>query len=270
MHTQYLDIHGVRVAIHQSDGDGPAVLLVHGNSASGRAFKHQLEGLLGAALRLYALDLPGHGLSGDAPDPATVYTLPGYATILVAVAAQLGLQNAVFAGWSLGGHIILEASSQLPDAAGFCIFGTPPLAYPPNMEAAFLPDPAMAILFKESLTEEEVAIRVAGQFMEGTPLPELFLEDVRRSDGRFRTTLLASIGTVGFADEVEIVKRLTKPLAVIHGVHDRVVNGDYIARLEMPTLWRGAIQMIPEASHTPHWETPAAFDALLGDFVREC
>jgi pimeloyl-ACP methyl ester carboxylesterase len=37
----------------------------------------------------------------------------------------------------------------------------------------------------------------------------------------------------------------------------------------MPTLWRGAVQVIPGAGHTPHWETPEAFDALLAAFVNE-
>jgi hypothetical protein len=29
------------------------------------------------------------------------------------------------------------------------------------------------------------------------------------------------------------------------------------------------VQTIAEASHTPQWETPAQFDALLGAFLRE-
>lgn len=269
MTTQYLDINGMRVAVHQSSGDGPAALLVHGNSASARAFRHQLEGPLGEEFRLYAIDLPGHGQSEDAIDLVGTYSLPGYARVVVAAAQQLGIADAVFAGWSLGGHIVLEASGQLPDAAGFCIFGTPPLAYPPAMELAFLPDPAMGILFQEQLNEEEIQVRVAGMFQPGAQLPQEFFEDVRRSDGRFRSALLNSLGTVGFIDEVQIVANLTQPLAVLHGGRERVVNGDYIASVPMPTLWRGAVQTIAEAGHTPHWETPDQFDVLLGAFLRE-
>jgi pimeloyl-ACP methyl ester carboxylesterase len=269
MNTQYLDIGGMRLAVHQSSGDGPPALLIHGNSASARSFQHQLEGSLGAAFRLYALDLPGHGMSDDALDPAATYSLPGFAGVVVGAARQLDVTDAIVVGWSLGGHIVLEASEQLPGAAGFCIFGTPPLAYPPVMEQAFLPDPANAILFKEDLSEEEVRVRVAGLLQPGAQLPEPFLEDMRRSDGRFRTALLNSLGTIGFKDEVQIVANLAQPLAVLHGGRERVVNGDYIGALTMPTLWRGAVQLIAKAGHTPQWEAPDQFDALLGAFLRE-
>jgi len=49
----------------------------------------------------------------------------------------------VIVGWSLGGHIALEAASALPDAAGFVIFGTPPVSGPADMPEAFLPNPAL-------------------------------------------------------------------------------------------------------------------------------
>ncbi|NTW03474.1 MAG: alpha/beta hydrolase [Oscillochloris sp.] len=269
METTFLTIDGMQIAVHQSGGSGPAALFVHGNSASGKAFLKQLDGPLGAQYRLAAIDLPGHGMSDNASDPAAIYTLPGFARVVVEVIRTLGLEQAVLIGWSLGGHIVLEASADVPNAAGLLIFGTPPLAFPPDMAAAFLPDPAMGILFQETLNEEEVHIRVAGQFAPGAALPELFYDDIRRSDGIFRTTLINSLGTIGFRDEVQIVATLTKPLAVLHGEHERVVNGDYIAALAMPSLWRGAIQTIPGAGHSPFWETPEAFDALVSDFISE-
>ena len=42
----------------------------------------------------------------------------------------------------------------------------------------------------------------------------------------------------------------------------------YISGLKMPTLWRGAIQFIPDAGHTPNWEQPEAFNALLEAFIQ--
>ena len=35
------------------------------------------------------------------------------------------------------------------------------------------------------------------------------------------------------------------------------------------TLWRGAVQIIPGAGHTPQTETPETFSALLSAFVDE-
>ena len=56
---------------------------------------------------------------------------------------------------------------------------------------------------------------------------------------------------------------------MLQGAEEQLVNAAYIAALKMPTLWRGAVQVIPGAGHTPHWEAPEAFDALLDAFLTE-
>ena len=158
MEPQFLQIGSQNIAFYQSKGDGPAALLLHGNSSSGKSFQHQLESTLGEQFRLVAIDLPGHGRSDYAKYPQLSYTLPQYASIVVQVANALSLSNAFFVGWSLGGHILLEASSELPKAAGFMIFGTPPVGDPSTMADAFLPNPAMKLSFKPELTEEEMKL----------------------------------------------------------------------------------------------------------------
>ena len=118
-------------------------MLIHGNSSSSRAFQRQLDGPLGERRRLIAFDLMGFGDSDRAND-LKGYLLPGQAKTVVAVAEALGAADAVFVGWSLGGHILLEAAPDLGKARGFAIYarrrspsrrpwtGTrqrPPLAY---------------------------------------------------------------------------------------------------------------------------------------------
>jgi pimeloyl-ACP methyl ester carboxylesterase len=271
MNSKSLQIGPQQIAYYESHGDGPAALLVPGNSFSGQTFRHQLQGPFGQKHRLVAIDLPGHGESAPAVDPPNDYTLPGYARLVRAVAEQLGLERAVVVGWSLGGHVVLEASALLPDAAGLMIFGTPPVGDPSTMADAFLPNPAMAAAFKAELTEAEIDGFAAACFKPGQhPIPQLFPADIARTDGLARQTIGASIQPGGYRDEVEVVANLTVPLAVLHGEHDQLVNLAYINTLTMPTLWRGAVQVIPDASHTPHWEQPEQFNALLEAFLRDC
>ncbi|HRF46788.1 MAG TPA: alpha/beta hydrolase [Anaerolineales bacterium] len=271
MSSRTLTVNGQTIAIRESSGAGRAAILVHGNSSSGRTFEHQLESSLGQTYRLVALDLPGHGDSEPAHDPQVVYSLPGYAAIVRGVAEQLGLTDAVFVGWSLGGHIVLEASAGLPQAAGFAIYGTPPLAFPPDMAAAFRPHPAMAASFAAELTEEQMDAYVTAFFMPGvSALPAGFREDIRRTDGRARAGLGASIRPDGYLDEVQIVAALKKPLAILHGEHEQLVSLPYLQGVAAPTLWRGAVQLIADSGHAPHWEQPAAFNALLEAFIKDC
>jgi pimeloyl-ACP methyl ester carboxylesterase len=261
---------GQQIAYYESSGTGPSVMLIHGNSASSQTFKAQVMGEFGQKYRVVAMDLPGHGKSEQAAEPAKTYHMPGYAAVVAEVAQKLGLTDGVFVGWSLGGHIVLEAVKLLPDAAGFVIFGTPPLAFPPDMDNAFLPNPAMGAAFAEHLTQEQMEGFAAASLAPDCPLDLApFVADIARTDGRARATMAASIAPDGYEDEVEIVKNLQRPLAILHGEQEQLVNADYISALEMPTLWRGAVQIIPKAGHTPQAETPEAFSALLSAFVDE-
>ncbi|NES72661.1 MAG: alpha/beta hydrolase, partial [Okeania sp. SIO2D1] len=241
------------------------------NSSSGRSYLHQLQSQLGETYRSIAMDLPGHGLSDVAANPEVTYSLPGYADAVVEVAKALDASNAIFVGWSLGGHILLEASDRLTDAQGIVIFGTPPIAdNPPSLENAFLPHPSLRLGFTAELTQENMLAYVTTFFRpDMKEIPEFLLEDISLTDGKARGNLGASITPGGYQDEIEIVGNMKIPLMVIHGEEEQLVNADYIAKLKMPTLWNGEIQFIANAGHAPHWETPEKFNSLLIDFITD-
>jgi pimeloyl-ACP methyl ester carboxylesterase len=267
MRTSWLTIDGLRIALHESDGSGPAAVFLHGHWSAAVAFQHQLAGPLGAEFRSVAVDLPGEGDSDKSPDPS-IYSMPGFAAVLTKVARAADLENAVFVGWSLGGHILIEAMPQLPRARGFCVFGTPPLRFPPNFEEAFLPHPAMTLLFKEELSDEEYAAWADVLVRPGDAPPTALTRAMRRGDPKKRPALQESIGTVGYRDETAIVAGLRQPLAVIHGEHDVFVGLPYLQSLPMPSLWRGAIQVIPGAGHAAQWDSADAFNGLVAGFLR--
>jgi pimeloyl-ACP methyl ester carboxylesterase len=255
-----------QIAIYQGGTSGPAIVFCHGNSTSSRIFQKQFEGELAQKFRLVAFDYPGHGRSANASDSAD-YSLPGLAAVLVEVVRQLKLDDALFVGFSLGGHVVLEASDRLPRAKGFMIYGTPPVGKPPAMDRAFLPHPSMGILFKGTLTPEEAELLESGSFSPGTPPPAQFVEDCLRADPLWRGSFGESIGQGRFRDELVVVATLPQPLAVLHGENEQLVSLDYLRSLSMPTLWRGAVQVVPHAGHALHWEAPETFAALAQAFA---
>jgi pimeloyl-ACP methyl ester carboxylesterase len=258
------------IAVHESEGTGRPIVLVHGNSCSARAFSRQLEGPLGASYRLVAIDLMGHGCSADAKDPAA-YLLSGHARSLVAMLTARGIEDSILVGWSLGGHILLEAAPDLAAARGLMIFGTPPIGFPPAMDKAFLPSPAMQVAFTPEITPETAKTYVAAFFAPGfADVPPFFLEEAMRTDGIARAQVVASLDPAVTRDEVEIAAALKMPLAVLHGAREQLVNGAYFDSLKLPTLWRGAVQVVAEAGHAPQWERADEFDALLRAFAADC
>ncbi|MFB9966478.1 alpha/beta fold hydrolase [Sinosporangium siamense] len=266
--------HGVRIADQDiafttSAGSGRPVVFVHGNSSSARVWRPLLTGAFGERFRCLALDLPGHGRSAPTAR-SNVYSMPGYAEILTGFIDEVSAQEAVIVGWSLGGHIAIEAAPSLPGAAGFVVFGTPPVASAEHLAQAFLPNPAVNIGFTAQV-DPEAALSYARSFLApGSPLQlDELVADILATDGAARAGLAAGIGTGRFSDEVAIVTRLTQPIAVLHGADEQLVNLDYLRGLTMPTLWRDAVQVIPGAGHAPHLETPQQFADILTEFISD-
>jgi pimeloyl-ACP methyl ester carboxylesterase len=255
--------------VRTSEGTGPTVVLCHGNSMSSEVYANQLEGAFARRFRVIAFDLPGHGEAQRASEPDTTYTLEGYSRSIVDVARALDTEGAVFVGWSLGGHALIEAMERLPKAAGFVLFGAPPLGSAADVGEALSPDPAILAAFRAESTDEEMHALLRMFVAPGVEVPRSFVDDFRRTDPRARGSLGASVGRGEVGDEASIVARLTRPLAILHGAHDAITMRAYFNRLSLPTLWRGAIQEIAQAGHSPQWETPEAFNALLEAFVLE-
>ena len=215
------------IAGFESAGTGRDILLVHGNSSSSQIWQKQLQGPLGAKYRLVAIDLPGHGSSSPAPDPEHGYSGAGYAGCIAAAAKELGLKDAVVVGWSLGGHAVLNAAPSLPMAAGLMIFGTPPISKAPDGFSGF--KGLSATTFTPAPSDAEIAAWLKTVFApDYAPLPAFVDADFRRTDGNARGYLGASVQAGRFADEVEIVRGLGIPLAIVHGSEEQMVDLGYL------------------------------------------
>ncbi|NET00736.1 MAG: alpha/beta hydrolase [Sphaerospermopsis sp. SIO1G2] len=267
MQPKMLQLPLQKIAYYESYGTGKPIILIHGNSSSGLSYQKQFNSPLGAKYRLIAIDLPGHGYSEPFAE-MSAYSIPGYAAVVAATAEALDVQDAIFVGSSLGGHIILEAQSQLPQAQGLVIFGTPPLATVLAIEELFLPNEALKIGFKADISVEEAQAYATSFFAPGVPVPQTpFINDILRTDGKARAGLAASVTQNAYEDEVEIVANLPIPLAIFHGQEEQLVNELYFDKLTIPTLWQNQVQVIAGAGHVPHWETPERFNELLENFM---
>lgn len=264
-----VDVADQQIAFVESTGTGRPVVLLHGNSSSSLAWHPLLAGPFGQRFRCLALNLPGHGRSAKAARP-DIYSVPGYAAILTSFLTALAAQDAVLVGWSLGGHIALEAAPTLPEAAGFVIFGAPPVGTAAQLGEAFLPNPTLNVGYTAEV-DTEAALSYATSFLApgSTVPPDEFVADILATDGVARVALLASIGEGRFADEVAVIAQLTRPIAVLHGEHDQLVSLDYLRGLTIPTLWRGAVQIMPGVGHAPHVEAPQQFADVTTRFITD-
>ncbi|HEX7777019.1 MAG TPA: alpha/beta hydrolase [Parvibaculum sp.] len=260
--------HG-RISWADTGSDGPAVLLIHGNSACKEIFGRQLISELGLGYRMIALDLPGHGQSSDAPDPSRTYSIHGFADASMALLDGLGVRQAVVVGWSLGGHAALEMMARWSGTVAAWITGTPP-AGPADMGEAFLPSEHMALTFKDSFTDEEAAA-YAHETIGGhaDDLHPWMIDACKRADGRFRPLVLQSAAAGLDLDGRKIAETSPLPLAVVTGGKEPFVNNAFLKTVAYRNLWDGKVHVLDGLAHMPFWEAPERVNPLLGRFLDE-
>lgn len=261
--------HG-QIAWTQSKADGPAILLIHGNSSCKEVFAGQLTAPELSAWRVVAIDLPGHGASDDAADPAASYTFGGYADMVTQAAAALGLSRPVVFGWSLGGHVALELIGRGFDAKGVMISGTPPVrAEPESLMAGFNIDPSAENLTgKRDFTDADALAYATHTSGVGGSLDPHLLAMCKRTDGRAREVMFGSVLQGRALDEREIVATTRVPLAVVNGVDDVFIRPDYFDGLSWSSLWPRGVVRVEGAAHAPFLQTPAEFNRLLAEFAQ--
>lgn len=248
----------------QGDVSEKTIVFIHGNSLSSKTFVEQFVGIKN--IPLLAIDLPGHGLSEKASHPDKTYSIFGYIEVLKFVLAELRITNFILVGHSLGGHIALEASDELIGLKGLILFGTPPLGMPPEIDKSFLPNTAIPFLFQKQLTETE--INLLSEAFTNIENKEILKNEIRSSDGNARSFLATSIPQGLFKNEIELIKNLSIPVAIIQGEHDSLINEQYINNLVIPTLWKNKIQLIKNASHCPQLEQKNQFNTVITDFYN--
>jgi magnesium chelatase accessory protein len=91
----------------QQAGQGPVLLLLHGTGAATHSWRH-LWPLLVPHFTAIAIDLPGHGFTGE-PRPGG-YALPAMARATTGLLRDLGIDPALIVGHSAGAAIMARMS----------------------------------------------------------------------------------------------------------------------------------------------------------------
>lgn len=250
----------------QSSGSGIPIVLVHGSGSSRAVFARQFDSPLAAAHRLIAFDLPGHGESSDARDPASAYTITGLAQSVAQLLDGLGIGRAVVFGWSLGGHVAIELASFHQAVAGLMLTGAPPVSKGPfGMLRGFHANWDMLLASKKVYSERD-AERFETLCFDDTADPS-FRQAILRTDGRLRSAVTRGMFTGKGADQKQVVEQAAFPVAIVNGEHDPFVRLGYFETLAYGSLWEHC-HVVPGTGHAPFWERPDLFNPMLARFVE--
>jgi pimeloyl-ACP methyl ester carboxylesterase len=109
--------------IKVDQGDGPAVVLLHGLGNNHESWSYVLEHF-DNTVRVVAFDLLGFG---DAPKPAIKYTPADHAQAVIDTLDSIGVKGAVIAGHSMGCIVAIEVAAKRPDLVCHLVLAGAPL-----------------------------------------------------------------------------------------------------------------------------------------------
>ena len=112
--TREVTVDGQRLVFDEYGAGPRTVLLLHGLLLNRRMHRPLAEALAERGSRVICLDLLGHGDS-DRPTDMWRYSMPIFSEQVVAVLDELGIEEAVIGGTSLGANVALEVAVAHPE-----------------------------------------------------------------------------------------------------------------------------------------------------------
>lgn len=270
-----LDVGGVDTYV-VDEGEGPAVLLVHGYGDTADGWRRVVPGLL-AEHRVIAIDVPPFGRSGD---PHAPLLIDFYREFFPALLERLGVERATLIGHSLGGAISLHLTLERPDlverlglVAPAGLGQAPPwwwhaiAGYDVAWKTALsIPSPLTPVLIKQGMTRflnwrlfddprqmrEQIDHLVS---MHGSR------RDFDRLLAAGRCCIESYTGTL-----LQDSRRIEVPLFMAWGEHDGLVPSRHahdFRRLHP----RAHVYVFEDCGHYPHIELPTRFNRLLHSWI---
>lgn len=130
---QFADVNGIRMGFYEAGpkSDAPPLVLCHGWPELAFSWRHQINALSEAGIRVIAPDQRGYGAS-DRPDDVEDYDLVHLTGDLVGLLDHLNIDKAIFVGHDWGGFVVWQmAMRHLQRVAGVVGVNTPHFPRPP-------------------------------------------------------------------------------------------------------------------------------------------
>ncbi len=120
----FVTSNGIRMAVYE-EGEGPAVIMVHGFPELAFSWRHQLPALAQAGFRTIAPDMRGYGQT-ESPAGVDQYTVAKLISDLQGLLDTLEISRATFVGHDWGAFVLWQMAMLAPERIdGLVILGIP-------------------------------------------------------------------------------------------------------------------------------------------------
>jgi 3-oxoadipate enol-lactonase len=243
---------------YETAGEGHPFVFIHANPTDHNMWLYQTA-RFSEYFRTIAMDLRGYGRSGK---PEVAYSFADVADDILGVCRAEGIRRAILAGASIGSKLAFHLALERPEMFDALIlvggnakrgrsYDSRIIGYRERGAAAYRRE------HLESLVAPGFAETGHGRYLLDTLLdrtPALSGEAIARLFEAF--------------DGVDLYSRVAEietPVLIVNGEHDMSLPG---ARETADRLPHAVHRIIPNAGHLCCLEAPAAFDALVVEFLQ--
>lgn len=276
-HQRWIEIDGQPVNTIEI-GTGKPIVFVHGLSGSWPNWLEQLPVFSANGYRAIAMDLPGFGHS---PMPNERITISSYARLLDRLLGELGIGAATVVGNSMGGFVSAELAIAFPRRVERLVLVSPAGLSTYNHPRATR---ALPTLQRFNRIVAAYTAWLAAKSDQVTARPALrnatlglVTAHPSRLPGSLAAEQLRGAGKPGFIQALEAnlhydfrdrLPEIACPTLIVWGDRDRVITvRDAAVYAE---LIPGSKKVVYEdTGHMAMLERPAAFNALLAEFLSE-
>jgi pimeloyl-ACP methyl ester carboxylesterase len=276
---KFVTVAGLRTR-YIEDGQGPAVILLHGASlgSSADVFRRNLGPLAKLGLRVIAYDQPGFGLTDDPPEWGV-----GLRTkFILQFMDVLGIDKAALVGHSQAGNMAAELAVSNPDRVSrIVVLGTgsllPPLPAAEGEKKSAGPAEGEEGGDSEPTAADVREILAKNTFHQELITDEIVQERLRMSTGKNHKAFLArnaagakNKGVPKDPNKKQMWQRLDEvkqPMLMIYGREDRGQAAKRATELKQrkPHL---DLHIVPNCKHLVPWDAEQDVYRLAGPFLR--
>lgn len=273
--SRFVKIGGLSVHLKTAGEGTPALLLLHGFSASVFSWREMMP-VLADWGRVTAFDRPPFGLT-DRPtswEGTNPYSLIGQAALTLAVMDAFGVERAVLVGHSAGGTLATHLALEHPDRVAGLVLISPAI----GLGSGLRPGLRWVLSTPQARRLGRLFVRrAAGNLDEALPqawhdptqVTAEILEGYKRplrtegwDRGLWELTLAARPSEVeARLDEIHV------PVLIITGDSDQLVPTERTVRLA-ERFPEAELLVLPDCGHVPHEEAPDAVLSAIEAFLR--
>ncbi len=247
-----------RVAGRGQEPD-PTIVLVHGFGGDSTFWDAQIEHLA-KKHRVVALDLAGHGKSGN--DRLTGWTMEAFGDDIRAVCDEIGAENVILVGHSMGGPAILEAAHLMPGRVAMLV----PVETFHDVERKMTVEEVNQML---APWKSDYPTAVGDMARNHLFTPDASQAIVERVVSRMQAMrpefAYAMISQMMWYDASVRMDGVTIPIRCINSSAIQPTNVDAARRYAKDF----ELKTIPGIGHWPMLEAPEPFEKLLDDVIEE-